>query len=356
LLDLVTKKREISESLIRELHIQLCREQGTYEVWTPAGRQQQELKCGEYKTHPNHVIQADGSIHAYAPVDLVSSEMHRLCEELRSERFSKAHPVLQAAYAHYALVAIHPFPDGNGRVARALASVFYCRAQRIPLLILFEHKDAYFDALAKADGGEFQSFIDFVYDRGLDAFRLVQVAMHTASCPSLDEARSNLRALYKTKSGFTQPEVDKAAVALFDGFQLELVRRANALSEPNVLAIECTPRSVTDGPKTSSRRFTAAIGPRACQVLFRSFEPAKAEITDVFQLEVPLNHCHGDTLIVRNVRTGSEFAAGIDEVQPQATPGLAMRIQMHIEGCFGRSLTDLIEAARPIGGHAVKTE
>lgn len=30
--------------------------------------------------------------------------------------FVKAHPVLQAAWAHFAFVAVHPFADGNGRV------------------------------------------------------------------------------------------------------------------------------------------------------------------------------------------------------------------------------------------------
>jgi Fic family protein len=53
--------------------------------------------------------------------------MARLVAELGSERFIKAHPIAQASYTHYCLAAIHPFADGNGRVARAVASTYLYR-------------------------------------------------------------------------------------------------------------------------------------------------------------------------------------------------------------------------------------
>jgi Fic family protein len=42
---------------------------------------------------------------------------------LNSESARQMHPVLVAAIAHYELVRIHPFVDGNGRTARALATL-----------------------------------------------------------------------------------------------------------------------------------------------------------------------------------------------------------------------------------------
>jgi Fic family protein len=77
------------------------------------------------------------------------SEMQRLVSEMRSDSFSSAHPVVQASYVHYGLVVIHPFADGNGRVARALASAFTYRAMSMPIVILSEHKTSYLDALAR---------------------------------------------------------------------------------------------------------------------------------------------------------------------------------------------------------------
>src|SRR5258708_4009997 len=118
-LDFATRNRPFAEALIRTLHEEICAGQETYQVYTEVGVQTRPLPKGQYKTNPNHVLLADGSIHAYCPVDLTPSEMHRLVSELQSEAFNRASPVQQAAYAHYAFVAIHPFPDGNGRVARA---------------------------------------------------------------------------------------------------------------------------------------------------------------------------------------------------------------------------------------------
>jgi Fic family protein len=42
---------------------------------------------------------------------------------LNSSEAKELHPVLRAGIAHYALVAIHPFVEGNGRTARALATL-----------------------------------------------------------------------------------------------------------------------------------------------------------------------------------------------------------------------------------------
>jgi Fic family protein len=50
--------------------------------------------------------------------------MERFVREISSPEFAAAHPIIQAAFAHYVLVAIHPFADGNGRVARALGVLF----------------------------------------------------------------------------------------------------------------------------------------------------------------------------------------------------------------------------------------
>src|SRR6185369_6639472 len=124
ILDFATEAVPIAEAWIRKLHADITESQKTYRVWTEIGWQEQELPKGQYKHLPNHVLLADGTYHAYAPVDMTPTEMYRFCQEIRSEAFRDAHPVLQASYAHYGLVMIHPFADGNGRVARALGSVF----------------------------------------------------------------------------------------------------------------------------------------------------------------------------------------------------------------------------------------
>lgn len=192
-IDAVTKKLPITEAWIRALHEKVCAGQQTYRVWTDQGWQEQELLKGAYKTQPNHVRLADGSIHPYAPVDRVSAEMYRLLEQIRTPEFESAHPIAQASYLHYGFVVIHPFADGNGRVARALASVFFYRALSILFLVFANQKTTYLDALHQADLGNRRPVLAFFRDRGLDTMQLVNEHLLTASSLAPEEVISRLR-------------------------------------------------------------------------------------------------------------------------------------------------------------------
>jgi Fic family protein len=171
--DIATGQQPVSEAIIRELHRTVTGPQPTYEAQTPLGRRPVTLPRGEYKHLPNHVLEPDGSVHAYAPPDVVPAEMHRLVEELSGDDIAAVHPPVLAAYAHHALVAIHPFADGNGRVARLLGSAYLLRAASVPLMVWNDQAVEYRAALKAADRGEPQRFIDFVTDRAVDAMNLM---------------------------------------------------------------------------------------------------------------------------------------------------------------------------------------
>src|SRR5215211_4641360 len=131
-----TENVPIVEAFIRRIHEVVCEPQDTHRVLVPdVGWQDAPLVKGKYKERPNHVVTGSGAVHAYAPVAETAPEMSRLVDELGTSAFREAHPVIQAAYAHYAFVAIHPFADGNGRVARALSSVYLYRGAYVPLLV-----------------------------------------------------------------------------------------------------------------------------------------------------------------------------------------------------------------------------
>lgn len=68
------------------------------------------------------------------------------------------HPVTRAAQAHYGLVAIHPFIDGNGRCARLLMNLLLIGAGYPPALIPVTARAEYYAALEAANGGDLAPF------------------------------------------------------------------------------------------------------------------------------------------------------------------------------------------------------
>jgi len=91
------------------------------------------------------------------PTDRVGALVEEFLEWFNSEEVNEIDPVLEAGLAHYELVRIHPFVDGNGRTARVMASiVLFKRAfdiKRFFALDDYYDKDrrAYYAALKTVD-------------------------------------------------------------------------------------------------------------------------------------------------------------------------------------------------------------
>lgn len=65
-----------------------------------------------------------------------------------------APPEVLSAWLHHRFTYIHPFQDGNGRVARALASLVFLKAGLFPLVIRERDHEEYICALGEADAGD----------------------------------------------------------------------------------------------------------------------------------------------------------------------------------------------------------
>jgi Fic family protein len=343
-LDLATKSVPISEVAIRKLHEVVCGAQATYRVMTAVGPQEQALTKGRYKVLPNHVRTRDGADHSYAPVDVTPAEMFRLVEEMRGGAFLSAHPVLQAAYAHYGLVVIHPFADGNGRVARALASVFTYRAISMPIVILSEHKEVYLDSLEAADGGDYQSFVDFMLARSLDTIQLVSENLRGATSPSAEESVEEITSLYFTKGGYTQDEVDAAGMQLM---QLVHAEFNNAISKSLVPKLSGGARIEPGGAHTlpgQSYRLPLNDG-RTLHVIFISDKPANASSVRQYTLCLPRDAGGDDDLLLNRPNSDDNFSARMDELVPSISGVLRIRIGLFVERVVREMLADLKSGA-----------
>lgn len=222
-LDFVTKKQPLAEAWIRDLHIQLCGSQKFHKVRTSLGAQEERpLRHGEYKSESNYVLSYSGKKHVYASVQEIGPEMRRLIESLQSEACAKLHPVDQIAYAHFAFVAIHPFSDGNGRMARAIASVFAYRNYRVPLLITADQKRGYFAALESADESEFGPFRRFIRDRVADSILLLAESVRGAQLGTPADGIRRVREVFETRGGYSHVEIDHAGFGVLEQLEAHL--------------------------------------------------------------------------------------------------------------------------------------
>ncbi len=84
------------------------------------------------------------------------------------------HPVIIAADAHFKLVSIHPFPDGNGRTSRLLMNLILMQAGYPPAIIRQEDRAAYINSLEKgqATGNleDFHGLLCEAVNRSLDIY------------------------------------------------------------------------------------------------------------------------------------------------------------------------------------------
>ena len=143
----------LTTSFIKELHALITRTQEFYDATDALGRSfQTKLTHGAFKTLPNNVLLPDGSLLAFAPPEQVAGEMERLIDWYNG--MADIHPVVSAAWLHHRFVQIHPFQDGNGRVARALTLLSMGRHRYPPIVVDRESRERYIEALDNANLGD----------------------------------------------------------------------------------------------------------------------------------------------------------------------------------------------------------
>ena len=80
--------------------------------------------------------------------------MDRLIDLHRQHQHRNLPPHVEAAWLHHCFTQIHPFQDGNGRVARAIATLVLIKQGLFPLVINRDDRERYIDALETADQGD----------------------------------------------------------------------------------------------------------------------------------------------------------------------------------------------------------
>src|SRR6266545_3342430 len=187
LVEAAREGRDLSVFFIRELH------QATYEARNELGQVLQvPLRHGQWKMQPNHVVRPDGSLLEYVPPEHVQPQVERLVE-LYGET-AQLHPIVAAAWLHHRFIAIHPFQDGNGRVARALVLLVLLRKDYAPLVVDRRRRDEYLRALDLANAGDLAPLVRLF--AGLEIVALRSELAPSAVAPAAAASAVNVAQAY----------------------------------------------------------------------------------------------------------------------------------------------------------------
>lgn len=147
------KEVPLTQNFIRTLHKTLLREDYTVYRDLPGGVQTSyTVHAGTYKTRPNSVITRYGDRFEYASPEETPGLMTDLVDWYNAaERERRLSPVELAALFHYRYIRIHPFEDGNGRIARLMMNFILSRHDYPMIVVRSRKKSEYLEALHQAD-------------------------------------------------------------------------------------------------------------------------------------------------------------------------------------------------------------
>ncbi|MDO4511084.1 MAG: Fic family protein [Bacteroidales bacterium] len=120
------------------------------------------IEIGQYRTHEEHIVSGmfgREKIHYIAPSpERVEGEMEKFLAWFNSSE--NVSYIIRSAVAHVWFVSIHPFEDGNGRLARILSDMMLARADQSEFRFynissqINKNKSRYYDLLERTQRGD----------------------------------------------------------------------------------------------------------------------------------------------------------------------------------------------------------
>lgn len=226
---------EYSEQLLKGLHYMMT----SYALKNRPGR----WRAGAIYVRND---QTGEIVHEGPDIDEVPPLLKELVGQLN--RDSRDEDIVRAAMAHLNLVMVHPFRDGNGRMARCLQSLVLARCGVLsPVFMSVEeylgrNTQAYYDVLARVGGGSWQP------ERDTRPWIRFMLTAH------LRQARTMLQRIKDSERMWTDLETlvrdlkvpDRSVMALFDAMIGLRIRNATYRAY-----FEDTPEEITEA--TASR-------------------------------------------------------------------------------------------------------
>ncbi len=200
------KSRDLTEADIRELNKIILVQPYWKDAITAEGQPTRRLiKVGEYKEHPNSVRLKNGEIFQYASPFETPLKMAELLKGYRKEGDNPDNVLLLVSKFHYEFVEIHPFDDGNGRVARLIANYILMKFGTPPIIVKANEKEKYLTALNKADTGDIGAFHEYMADQVIWSLNIAIKAAKGESIEEADDIDKRVALLNYKLTGMNEP-------------------------------------------------------------------------------------------------------------------------------------------------------
>jgi Fic family protein len=207
-------QKPLTENFIRELNEIILVRPFYKEAQTIDGQNTRRLiEIGQYKKFPNFVRLQNGEMFHYAKPEEVAAKMEELVNWYNNE--NELSPEDLAAYLHYRFVRIHPFDDGNGRVARLLMNYVLLKHNLPPIIIKSADKTNYLLALNKADTGDIKAFVDYITEQLKWSLQLQIKAANNESLEEPDDLDKEIELLKRNRKQ-ESVEVQKSKYVLVE--------------------------------------------------------------------------------------------------------------------------------------------
>ena len=185
--EIVHKDLKITENIIKDLHQTIL-----VEPFDSAA----EINPGAYKKLPNYLYTPIGERMDFEPPEEVPRLMNELVnwtnnclypEDLgrKAQRKYEVHPFVVATFFHLRFIRIHPFGDGNGRMARICTNLLLMLSGYMPLIVRQEDKQDYYRALNQSSTDDVTPLASFL---GEALIRSLELTLRGARGESLENS------------------------------------------------------------------------------------------------------------------------------------------------------------------------
>ncbi len=120
--------------------------------------------AGQYKKLENCIVGSNNIlIDTTTPAEFTEQRMNNLIKWY-DENKDKLNPLVLAAVFHNQFVFIHPFNDGNGRLARLIFNFILIKNGFFPIIFYSDEKETYYNKLRTTKSGYFHTFIIYCFE------------------------------------------------------------------------------------------------------------------------------------------------------------------------------------------------